>query len=259
MKTPELLYYQFGSGVTAFSTMRSGGYSTGSYGEFNINSYCGDDAGSIQRNKVALCNMLGIDTSRLVMPHQVHGTECLMIDSQFMELPVEQQKERLEGIDALMTNEPGILIGVSTADCIPVLLFDKRQRIASAIHAGWRGTVRSITKMTVMAMTERYGSRPSDILAQIGPGISLDCFEVGDEVYEAFVNAGFYMPAISRRMEKWHIDLKECNRRQLMDAGLPSENICVCMECTQKNGDAWFSARRQGISSGRIFTAIMMR
>ncbi len=106
-------------------------------------------------------------------------------------------------------------------------------------------------------MTATYGSRPEDLLLQIGPGISLDSFEVGDEVYEAFVSAGFEMDSISRHYEKWHIDLPECNRQQLVAAGVPAGNISVLGVCTMKQSDTFFSARRLGIQSGRIFTGII--
>ena len=176
-------------------------------------------------------------------------------------------------------------IGVSTADCIPILLYDSRQHVGTAIHAGWRGTVARIAEQTVRRLTEVYGSEPSDLRAVIGPGISLRSFEVGDEVWQAFSDAGFDMTAISRRFpvtcsakvvltqclpaataadevrsaEKWHIDLPGCNRRQLLRAGLPDANITDCAICTYRHYDEFFSARRLGIRSGRIFTAIMLQ
>ena len=111
-----------------------------------------------------------------------------------------------------------------------------------------------LLKITDMKAT--YGSEPKDMKAQIGPGISLDSFEVGNEVYDAFASEGFKMEAISKRQEKWHIDLPECNRLQLIEAGIPSENINMANICTMKQSDTFFSARRLGIQSGRIFTTI---
>ena len=158
-----------------------------------------------------------------------------------------------------MTNIEGVCIGVSTADCIPVLLYDPVQRAACAIHAGWRGTVKRITEQAVAQMTAVYGTRPADIIAQIGPGIHLDSFEVGDEVYEAFQQEGFDMQAISKKKEKWHIDLPECNRLQLIAKGIPADHIAVSSICTYQQADRFFSARRLGINSGRIFTSIILR
>ena len=266
MKQPELHFYDLGSDVVAFSSTRRGGCSEGNYAEWNINRYCGDRDEAIRENRQTLCELLGISDDRLLMPHQVHLTKTAKIDDVFFALPAEERQQRLEGVDAIMTSLPDVCIGVSTADCIPILLYDKVNRAVCAIHAGWRGTVSRIAEKAVKDMCEAYGSKPSDLIAQIGPGISLDSFEVGDEVYEAFSKAGFDMSAISRKYpakvlhtEKWHIDLPVCNRLQLIAAGIAEENVSVADICTFKQHDTFFSARRLGISSGRIFTAILLR
>ena len=265
MKQPELHFYDFGDGVKAFSSTRHGGFSKGHYAAFNINHYCGDSEENISKNRDLLCQLLGIDETCLLMPHQVHQTEVLTIDEAFLGLSAEEQKARLEGVDALMTDMSGLCIGVSTADCIPILLYDKTHHASCAIHAGWRGTVKRIVEKAVAQMVSVYGSRPADLQAQIGPGIHLESFEVGDEVYEAFANEGFLMEIISRRYpvangtgDKWHIDLPECNRQQLLAAGVPMGHINVSPVDTYEQHDLFFSARRLGINSGRIFTAILM-
>lgn len=258
-KKPVLQYYPLGEGVTAFSSTRQGGYSEGRYGEFNINRYCGDSEEAIKRNREALCQLLDIEDCRLLMPHQVHLAEIAVVDREMMNLSAEERQQRLDGIDALMTNEAGVCIGVSTADCIPVLLYDPKRRASCAIHAGWRGTVQRIAEKAVGRMTETYGTNPKDIIAQIGPGIHLESFEVGEEVYEAFEKAGFPMEQISKRYEKWHIDLPECNRLQLVAAGIPEAQIAVSPVCTFQQSDTFFSARRLSIHSGRIFTGILLQ
>ena len=251
MISPQLTYYNMGTGVTAFSTTRQGGCSTGNYAAFNINGYCGDDEVHIAANKVALCGLLGIDSNRLVMPHQVHDCVVRRIDG--------PQQGVIEGVDAVMTDVPQLCIGVSTADCIPVLLYDPRQRAVCAVHAGWRGTVMRIVEQSIARMTEVYGTNPADLIAQIGPGIHLESFEVGDEVYQAFEKEGFPMESISRKYEKWHLDLPECNRLQLISAGVPESQVSVSPVCTYMQSDTYFSARRLGIESGRIFTGIILR
>ncbi len=268
IQKPQLDYYEMGADVVAFSTTRHGGWSKGhptsaacqseNYAAFNINRYCGDDEEHIRKNREALCSLLGIGDDRLLMPHQVHLTKTARIDEALLSLSEEQRREALEGYDALMTNMKDVCIGVSTADCIPILLYDKEKHAVCAIHAGWRGTVKRIAEKAVEAMKEAYGTRPEQVRAQIGPGIHLDSFEVGDEVYEAFAQAGFDMPAISVKKEKWHIDLPECNRLQLIASGLLPQNIKVSSVCTFQQATDYFSARRLGINSGRIFTAIMM-
>jgi len=256
---PQLHYYDMASGITAFSTTRIGGCSEGNYSQFNMNCYCGDSPAAIAHNREALCQLLGIADDRLIMPHQTHETRVACIDRHFLSLSAEQRREALEAHDALMTNVEGVCIGVSTADCIPLLLCDTEHGAIAAVHAGWRGTVARIAQKTVEAMTKAYGTCPSQLKAQIGPGISLDSFEVGQEVYDAFRQAGFNMSAISRLQEKWHIDLPECNRLQLIEAGLPTEAVSLSNICTFKQYHTFFSARRLTIHSGRIFTGIMKR
>lgn len=267
-KMPRLTYYDMGSEVVAFSSTRHGGYSAGQYGEFNINAFCGDEPSAIAKNRYALCQLLGIDGDRLLMPHQVHRAEVACIDEPFLHLNPAERKAKLEGIDAVMTSVPGVCIGVSTADCIPILLYDQQKHVVAAVHAGWRGTVQRIAKKAVEVMKATYGSSPSDLTAQIGPGISLQSFEVGQEVYDAFVAEGFIMESISCLMpasqgiesgEKWHIDLPLCNRLQLQEAGLLNEQIHTLHVCTYKQHADYFSARRLGINSGRIFTGIMLK
>lgn len=255
---PILKDYCMGEGVTAFSTMRQCGYSKGNYASFNINCYCGDEEEAIKKNREALCELLRIADDRLLMPHQVHLTEMTVVDEGLLRLSAEERHEALEGVDALMTNVKGVCIGVSTADCIPVLLYDPVQHAVCAIHAGWRGTVQRIVEKAVLRMGAVYGSHAEDIVAQIGPGIHLESFEVGDEVYEAFREAGFPMELIARRFEKWHIDLPLCNKLQMLDLGLREENIQLSGICTYDNCEKYFSARRLGINSGRLYTGIIM-
>lgn len=258
-KKPVLQYYPLGEGVTAFSSTRQGGYSEGRYGEFNINRYCGDSEEAIQKNRETLCQLLGIEDHSLLMPHQVHLAEIAVVDREMLTLPTEEILQKLDGIDALMTNEAGVCIGVSTADCIPVLLYDPIQRASCAIHAGWRGTVQRIVEKAVTRMTEVFGSDPKNLIAQIGPGIHLESFEVGDEVYQTFEKEGFPMELISKKYEKWHIDLPECNRLQLVAAGIPETHIAVSPVCTFQQSDTFFSARKLSINSGRIFTGILLQ
>ena len=261
-----LLYYKIGERVTAFSSTRQGGFSEGRYGEFNINRYCGDTEEHIRQNRQLLCQQLGIDDTHLIMPHQVHEAEIITVDNDFLHLSASNRQQRLEGVDALMTDVAKVCIGVSTADCIPVLLYDPVKHVVAAIHAGWRGTVKRIVEKTIAAMTTKYGTEAFNLQAQIGPGIHLESFEVGDEVYETFAEAGFAMETISRKypahdgsaIEKWHIDLPECNRQQMLTCGIPDSHITVSEICTYQQHERFFSARRLGINSGRIFTGICM-
>jgi len=259
MKKPQLTYYNIGDRVTAFSSTRHGGYSTGLYGEFNVNSYCGDASENVVRNRTLLCDSLAIDDDSLLMPHQVHGTGVTQIGRTFFLLSKDVRQSALEGVDALMTNQKDVCIGVSTADCIPVIIYDTENHAASVIHSGWRGTVANIVGTTISSMEVAYHSRPEKMRAVIGPGISLQRFEVGEEVYEAFSKAGYPMAQVARKEEKWHIDLWRCCQLQLESAGVPTAQIHLSGICTFNKCDDYFSARRLGINSGRILTGIILR
>ncbi len=257
------LKYNISANVVALSTKRHLRISN-PYSSFNLNPYCGDNPEKVARSREWFCERIGVSPDRLVMPHQVHGVEVRSVDNSFFSLSDNGRARCLEGVDALTTDLPNVFISVSTADCIPVLIYDERTRAMAAIHAGWRGTVQNIVGVTLRRMTDVYGTSPSDCHAVIGPGISLDSFEVGDEVYEAFRAQGFDMEQVARRYPstdnatgKWHIDLWEANRLQLLDSGVPSAQVQVAGICTYKNVDSYFSARRLGIASGRITTGIM--
>ena len=253
-------YYNIGDGIVAFSTTRHGGVGEGNYASFNINPYCGDEAEHVAANRWRLASVLGIDEAHILLPHQTHGTETRIIGNEFFALPEDVQAKRLDGVDALTTDVSGVCIGVSTADCIPVLLYDEDHHAVAAIHAGWRGTLARIVGKTIADMRLVYHTDPKQLKAVIGPGISQKNFEVGDEVYEAFARAGFGMDAIARReCVKWHIDLPLCNRMQLMQAGVDARNIAESGICTFDNVDDYFSARRLGAESGRIYNGIMLR
>lgn len=251
--------YDISPDVRAFSTHRQGGYSVGLYSSFNANSYCGDDEINVRRNRELLCSNLGISSDHLIIPHQIHQTKTLKVDDIFIRSGNEERAVLLEGIDAVITDKPGYCICVSTADCIPILIYDPVHHATASIHAGWRGTLLSICKQTLNEMFYNYGTTPQSCFAVIGPGISLKNFEVGDDVYAQFQERGFPMEQISSRYDKWHIDLFECNRLELLNAGITSSHIHVSGICTYENYENFFSARRLGINSGRILTGIIMK
>lgn len=255
---PDLLEYPLGEGVRAFTTTRHGGCSEGEYESFNVNGYCGDNPAHVAANREALCRELGIDGDALILPHQVHGCEVLSVDEPLLRRSPDDRSALLDGVDALVTDVPGVCVAVSTADCVPVLLCDDARRVVAAVHAGWRGTLARIVEKTVRAMADRYGSAAHTLHAVIGPCISMEAFEVGDEVYDSFAAAGFPMESIARRQGKWHIDLRAANFLQLEAAGLSLAHIRVSGHCTCCEPERFFSARRQGIASGRLCSGIML-
>ena len=247
--------------ISHFVTTRLGGVSTGSYGSFNCSPFTHDTPEHIQANTALLLESMRQKPQELIIPHQTHQTEIVTVDRAFLALSADARRDRLEGVDALTTDEPGCCIAVSTADCIPVMLYDAQHQAVAVAHAGWRGTVSSIVAKTIGRMQRCYHTDASSLMACIGPGISLPSFEVGDEVYAAFRDAGFPMHQVSVRHEdtgKWHIDLWEANRWQLLQAGVPASQIELSGICTYQHPDLLFSARRLGIDSGRILSGIML-
>lgn len=259
MKLPQLTYYTLGEGVTAFSSTRHGGASVGNYSTFNINLFCGDDAEVVRVNRIALCEELNIAPERLIVPHQTHGVGLQKVDTAFLTKPQVDRDQLLEGVDGVMTDVSNVCVGVSTADCIPILLYDPIHQSVCAVHAGWRGTAQRIVQRAIAKMHVYYGTESTQLRACIGPGISSDHFEVGDEVYSAFEKAGFEMSTIARRYTKWHIDLWECNRLQLVEVGVCPAQIYVSGICTYERAADYFSARRLGTASGRIYSGILLR
>ncbi len=247
--------------VVAFSTTRHGGCSSGTYGTFNCTPYTGDKPAMVRGNQEALCQFLSISTDRLIIPYQTHSCNLLTIDDAFMHLTVDARHAILQEKDAVMTDVVGLCICVSTADCIPVLLYDATHNAIAAVHAGWRGTKERIVEQTLKAMHMTYGTVSTDIHAVIGPGISLEAFEVGIEVYEAFAEADFNMEQIARwypEKGKYHLNLPAANLMQLLAYGVPLAQIHDSGICTYTQHSDFFSARRLGIKSGRILNGIML-
>jgi YfiH family protein len=173
-----------------------------------------------------------IPAGNLATLKQVHSAECVVAGGRTGQLG--------QG-DALLENTPGALIAVKTADCMPILLVDDRNRAVAAVHAGWRGTAARIARGAVEAMRERFGSRPGDVIAAIGPGIGKCCYEVGPEVAVEFGEQG-----------RAHIHLAETNRNQLQQAGV--ERIYAANLCTMCNPEEFHSFRRDKEAAGRLYS-----
>jgi len=196
----------------------------------------------------------------VVQGHQVHGCRVAVVDRPGM------TREELEGYDAFVTALPGVAIGVRTADCIPVLLYDPVKRVVAAVHAGWKGTVLHISQKALTVMAQKFSCSAGDMHAVIGPGIGPDSFQVGEEVAEHFKTAGFPMERIwsfrgpgdgSPMSGGHHIDLFTANRWLLEDAGIPSANIHTVGIDTYTDV-SFFSARREGVQCGRIINAVRL-
>ena len=220
-----LLYYDLGEGVEAFST----------------------------RREAAL-------PYTVVTGHQVHGCEIAIVHR------ADTTREELNGYDAFITDRPGVAIGVRTADCIPVLLYDLERRVVAAVHAGWKGTVQRLSQKVIFKMGQSFGCRAGNLKAVLGPGIGPDSFQVGEEVVKFFKEQGFPLESIwsfnegtgeSPMYHGHHIDLWKANTWLLSQSGIREENIQVAGIDTYKDS-SFFSARREGTACGRITSAIKL-
>jgi polyphenol oxidase len=153
--------------------------------------------------------------------------------------------------DALVTAEAGVFVGIRTADCVPLLLADRKQRAVAAVHAGWRGTAANIAVESLRKLHSEFGTQPQDVIAAIGPCIAACCFEVGPEVLAQF---HAYLPGATNR-----VDLAEVNRRQLVNAGVDAASIDVSGLCTLCSPAGFHSWRRDREASGRMVSAIAVR
>ena len=164
---------------------------------------------------------------------------------------------RLQG-DALATDRPGIFLIMKTADCLPVFLVDRSKRVVAAVHCGWRGTRRRILERVVLGLGDRYGCRPHSLLAALGPCIDAACYEVGGDVRRDFMEAGLPLDLfrpLAAQPEKYLLDLREADRRQLVGLGLEAKNIFDVSLCTQCDDDL-LSFRRDRDKNARLYNFI---
>ena len=245
--------------IAHFCTDREGGVSMGNYASYNLSPFSGDNPSNFTENKRILCKELGIDFENLIIPFQTHGTEIREIDEAFFQLSNNEKLDYLNGVDAVFTKLPGICVGITTADCVPLLFFDPVKQVVAAAHAGWRGTCARIGEKTVLNLIENYSCNPADIRVAIGPSISVNVYEVGEDVIESFGVAGFdTTKIIEKRADSCFLDLWKANQQSLIKAGVLSEHIEISGFCTFTEHNRLFSARRLGIKSGRMLSGIML-
>ncbi len=234
------------SGLTVFTTTRF------TFPGNETPRFSGNRTNSTE-NRKKLADIIETDASRLIFPRQTH-TNCVR------EIYGAGDEEP-EETDALITNKKGICLCVQTADCVPLLMFDPQNMAIAAVHAGWRGTVNNIAGIAVEKLKVSFGSSPSGILVAMGPSIGPDAYEVGDEVAEAVLkNVPNGKVALHKsKIGKWHLNLWEANRQILLGCGIDGSNIEINGECTYQNSGKYFSARSQGIDTGRLVSGIMLK
>lgn len=206
-----------------------------------------DNADIVINNRLELLHHLGISNGSVAFPTQTHSCN--------IEIVTEHNKASLfQNVDALITNTPNIVIGVLSADCVPILLADPVNKVVACAHAGWRGTVAEIIKHTISKMQSEFGCIASNMVAGIGPSISAANYEVGEDVAIHFRNTSKQKLTSGKSC----IDLWIENKTQLIEMGLQEENISISKQCTYANSDKFYSARRDGITTGRLASVIAL-
>lgn len=248
------------SELTHFCTTRFGGVGEKQYGSFSITPFTGDNSEVVSENRKLLIDAVDVSDSNLIFPFQTHSDNVKIIDNEFLKLSYNDRFDQLNGFDALITIIPGICIGVTTADCVPVLLFDKVNKVIAVAHAGWRGTCNRIVQKTIVQMQQNYGSKAENIVASIGVSISPDVYNVGEELIEEFSKQHFETQKIFiKRTDGLFLNLWEANRLLLTESGVPNEQVEIAEVCSFTENEQFFSARKLGIKSGRMLSGLMLK
>jgi YfiH family protein len=228
--------------VHAHVSTRHGGVSPAPWDTLNFSVLRGDSRERVQENRRRFAEAVGIDPSHVTHARQVHGTGVAKVDW-------EQVGETLDGCDALITDAVGLPLSVVFADCVPVLLYDPARHALGVCHTGWRGTVNGAAVATLWAMQAAYGSDPAQVIACIGPSIGPQSYQVGEEVLAmaqaklAHADAYFHFP--SGGADRPHFDLWRANAGQLLEAGVPLEQIEISGVDTAQNTKDFFSHRAE--------------
>ncbi len=267
-----------------FSTRRGGlsrAYcSEDAPGELNLGFTKEDDRDAVMQNRRLLAEAIAGGPGLPVITLRQFHSNLVVVASR-----ADAARRAPKKADGMMTAEPGLLLAIQTADCIPVLVADRKRRVVAAFHAGWRGTVKRIVECGIGRMRMEFGSRPEDLFAAVGPGIGVCCYSVGEEVRSSFESQFVYARELFRDVSdsdpirrkypmlfltqrapghspigpSLHLDLVEANRRQLLDAGLKTTAISVVGGCTSCHADLFFSHRASRGYAGRMFSVIGIR
>jgi YfiH family protein len=240
-----------------------------------------DTPAAVSANRAKLLAALGAAKMPLATLRQVHSDVAHVIGAR----PAASSRADIPSAtgDAAITRHAGVMLSVQTADCVPILLADTRQRIVAAVHAGWRGTLARIAVKTLGRMQQEFGTRAQDVVAALGPAIGRCCYQVGPEVAQAFAAKfpaaadwfdGPFARLASGEDQNWlpwltmmppghlpepervNLDLRAANRSQLLEAGVPARNVAVNSLCTRCHADLFFSYRREGAGTGRLIALI---
>lgn len=246
-------------GIISLYTTRLGGVSTGDQASLNLSHKMETNPEHIRTNFELVAKAIETEASRLVGGDQTHTNVVRVVDAADAGHNVTRPKSFFD-VDALVTKDPTITLFVTTADCVPILFYDPVKRVVAAAHSGWKGTCNGIAAKVVECMKDEFGTNPEDVLASIGPSICKDCYEVSEDLYEAFSNSDYYRESevndIFERKDntepgsnaedsevKYQLDLWKANEYVLLNCGVLREHIETTCLCTCCNPTVLFSHR----------------
>lgn len=238
-----------------FST-RLGGVSNGIFSSMNLSYTRGDDKAAVDENFHRIVGMLGCGLADIVCSDQTHTTNIRVVGENDRGKGIIYPRDYTD-IDGLITDVPGIVLATFYADCVPLFFIDTKKKAVGLSHSGWRGTVQRMGQHTIEAMRKAYGTRPEDVTAAIGPSICQDCYEVSEDVAEAFYRE-FHRPGqgeeilFAKGNGKYQLNLWRANQIVLEEAGICPEKIQVTDICTCCNPDYLFSHRASQGKRGNL-------
>ncbi|MCR4990482.1 MAG: peptidoglycan editing factor PgeF [Lachnospiraceae bacterium] len=240
--------------INAFST-REGGVSTDQYAKMNLNFNVGDDPEIVRENYRIFGEAIGVRTEQMVLSAQTHTSNVIRVDSSKCGMGILLDRD-YENIDGLVTDEPGVCLVGSYADCVPLYFVDPVRKCIGLSHSGWRGTVAKIGRNTIELMNKEFGTDPADLVCCIGPSICSDCYEVSYDVIDEF-KKNYRQDQVERmcqkvpmKPDKYLLDLAMANRLLFEESGVKPSNIVMPDLCTNCNKDLFHSHRGTGGKRG---------
>jgi YfiH family protein len=248
------IFQPYNSRFIHYVASRHGGVSQKPYSSLNLSLKTKDSHENIIQNREIIDKAITNQTIESYYLKQSHSNSIYLIDS---DQTIIKDKPETDG---WVVNQSNILFNVLLADCVPIIFYDYKNHIGGAVHAGWKGTVNNIAGKAIEMMKDNFNSEPENILAGIGPSICGECFEVGDEVYDVFntTYTNKEMKDIAIQKKKWHLDLWNANKINLLNKGLLNENIEISNLCSFENTSDLYSHRAEQGITGRNSAGFML-
>lgn len=245
--------------LTHCFTTRLGGVSQGPFSSLNLSFNRNDVRENVCENYRRLADAIGVDYDKIVLSNQIHDNKIKIVSTADAGKGLTAKSD-IVGFDGLSTNQPGIPLVTFYADCVPVLFLDPVKKAITAVHSGWKSTVKNISYEALVLMKNTYNSNYEDIIVAIGPSICMNCFEVGKEVYDGFKEKFHWCDKYTEhRNGKYYMDLQRIIKHVLLKTGVPEKNILISDVCTKCNTDLFFSYRGDKGKTGGLAAVMMLK